>query len=86
MLQLYRESNLLPDVLRQKNKNHCNPLRSAILNNHYKKTVLLFKECLAVAEDAITALDPKSTGMCTVLCYSYSHVASYMRVFQNFMR
>ena len=64
VLQLYRESNLLPDVLRQKNSNHCNPLRLAIVNDQYKKTVLLFKECLAVAEDAITALDPESTGIC----------------------
>ena len=85
MLQLYRESNLLPDVLRQKNKNHCNPLRSAIVNDQFEKTVLLFKECLAIAEDAITALDPESTGICTMLCYSYLHVAGYMHVFQNFM-
>lgn len=60
MLQLYRESNLLPDVLRQKNSDHCNPLRLAIVNDQFEKIVLLFKECLAIAEDAITALDPRS--------------------------
>ena len=73
MIQFYRESNLLPDVLHQKNSDHCNPLRLAIVNNQYEKTVLLFKECLAVAEDAITALDPESTRICTMLSYSYSH-------------
>ena len=84
MLQLYRESNLLPDVLRQKNSAHCNPLRSAIVNDQFKNTVLLFKECLAVAEDAITAHDPKSIEMqlslylyihIYICMYSYSHVA-----------
>ena len=71
MLQLYRESNLLPDVLHQKNSDHCNPLRLAIVNDQFEKMVLLFKECLAIAEDAITALDPRSIVICT---YSQSNV------------
>ena len=61
LLQLYREANLLKNALRQKNTNHYNPLRSAIINHHFENTVLLFKECLAVAEDAITEVDTNST-------------------------
>ena len=77
MLQLYRESNLLPDVLRQKNSDHCNPLRLAIVNDQFEKMVLLFKECLAIAEDAITTLDPRSIEMCTIakaMYSNYSHI------------
>ena len=69
MLQLYRESNLLPDVLRHKTTFHCNPLRLAIVNNQVEIMALIFKECLAIAEDAITTLNPESM-------YSfYSHIA-----------
>ena len=71
LLQLYREANLLQNALRHKNSNHYNPLRSTVVNHHFENTVLLFKECLAVAEDAITELDANSKEdmyACTYTC------------------
>lgn len=73
LLQLFREANLLQNVLRQKNSNHYNPLRLAVVNHQFEITVLLFKECLAVAEDAITELDTNSKE--AILCI---HVLMYV--------
>ena len=81
LLQLYREANLLQNVLRQKNSNHYNPLRSAVVNHQFENTVLLFKECLAVAEDAITELDANSkednNTHCNT-CLRISHACEYL--------
>jgi len=57
LIQLYRDANLLQDVLCHKNDQQCNPLRQSIQNGHFENTVLLFKECLLVAKDAITTVD-----------------------------
>ncbi|XP_065911545.1 uncharacterized protein [Dysidea avara] len=62
LIQLYRDSNLLSDVLSRKNAHQCNPLRQSILNGHFENTVLLFKECLSVAKDAISTVD--TNGNC----------------------
>jgi len=57
LIQLYRDASLLSDVLSHKSTDQCNPLRQSILNGHFENTVLLFKECLSVAKDAITTID-----------------------------